>query len=180
MHTQTLQVSTAHPIRENSSNPFHLSVFQKAFQMSLGEFNQFMSLLCFPTHLQNENKTPYEACEVQEISTMLLSPDSVHDNHNSLFLGPLYQATFPLMGLVLAGPAPQNAILGLFPRSLLTLQDSRPSLNDSSLESSPKMLSWKRCPFPKALCYRVSFLYTGLFTEYVFLFRNNCPACPLA
>lgn len=52
------------------------------------------------------------------------------------------------MGLVLAGPASQNAILGLLPRSLLILQDSRPSLNDSSLESSPKMLSWKRCLFP--------------------------------
>lgn len=111
--------------------------------MSLGEFNQFMSLFCFPTHLQNENKTLYEACEVQEISTMLPSPDSVHDNHNSLFLGSLYQDTFPFMGLILAGPAPQNAILRLFPRSLLTLQDSRPSLNDSSLESSPKMLSRK-------------------------------------
>lgn len=111
--------------------------------MSLGEFNQFMPLLCFPTHLQNENKTPYEACEVQEISAMTLSPDSVHGNHNSLFLGSLYRATLPLplMGLVLAGPAPQNAILRLLPRSLLILQDSRPSLIDSSLESSPKMLS---------------------------------------
>ena len=41
-----------------SSNPLHLSIFQKASWVILGELSQSMSLLCFPAHLGNENKTP--------------------------------------------------------------------------------------------------------------------------